>query len=334
MDEEGETSMIRAAIHGLGRWGNRLIESVSDSDKVRVTMGISRDPSRHRELGSRAGIRIVSSYSKVLKDPAIDAVVLTTPHSLHGRQIEQAAAAGKHVFVEKPFTLNRKSAERAIEACEKAGITLALGFNRRFAPSFVEMVRRIEAGEIGEVVHMEGQNSGPTGHSLKPGNWRATRKEAPGGGMTARGVHALDCMIRIAGPVASVYASSQKRALPAEIDMDDTTTMLLKFARGASACLTTVFVTGDYWRLQALGTKGWLELRSDTELVARGLEGSPQRIQLDAADKERAELEAFADAIAAGRRLVVPREDMVNGVAVLESIEKSSARGRRVDIAM
>jgi predicted dehydrogenase len=325
--------MIRAAIFGLGRWGNRLLDSVRDSDKMRVTTGISRDPAKHSELAERAGIKIVSSYAKVLKDPAIEAVVLTTPHTLHCKQIEQAAAAGKHVFVEKPFTLSRKTAERALEACDKAGITLAVGFNRRFAPSFVEMVRRIEAGEIGEVLHLEGQNSGPTGHSLKAGNWRATRKEAPGGGMTARGVHALDCMIRIAGPVASVYASSQRRVLPAEIDMDDTTAMLLKFARGASGTVSTVFVSGDYWRLQVLGSKGWLELRNDTELTARGLSGAPQRIQLETVDKERLELEAFADAIAAGRRLVVPREDIVTGVSVLESIEKSSARGRRIDIA-
>jgi predicted dehydrogenase len=132
--------------------------------------------------------------------------------------------------------------------------------------------------------------------------------------------------------VASVYASSQRRALPADIDMDDTTAMLLKFARGASGTVSTVFVSGDYWRLQVLGSKGWLELRNDTELTARGLSGAPQRIQLETVDKERLELEAFADAIAAGRRLVVPREDIVTGVSVLESIEKSSAKGRRIDI--
>src|SRR5690606_3884896 len=129
----------------------------------------SRDPSRHGELARRTGIDVVSSYAKVLKDPAIDAVILATPHSQHCSQVVQAAAAGKHVFVEKPFTLTRKTAERAVEACRKAGITLALGFNRRYSPSFVEMVRRIEAGEIGEVLHVEGQNSGPTGHTLTPG---------------------------------------------------------------------------------------------------------------------------------------------------------------------
>src|SRR5690606_18510306 len=197
--QPGRPRMLRAAIYGLGRWGNRLLESVGSSPKIRFTTGISRDPSRHAELAARTGIEIVASYANVLRNPDIDAVVLATPHTQHCAQVVQAAKAGKHVFVEKPFTLTRKTAERAVDACRQAGVTLGLGFNRRYAPSFVEMVRRIEAGEIGEVLHVEGQNSGPTGHSLQPGYWRSTRKEAPGGGMTARGIHALDCMIRMAG---------------------------------------------------------------------------------------------------------------------------------------
>ena len=324
--------MIRAAVYGLGRWGTRLIESVRDSRKIRITTGITREPARHVELAQRVGIELAGSYAQVLKSGSIDAVILATPHSQHSAQVSEAAKAGKHVFVEKPFALTRASAERAIDACKAADVTLVVGFNRRYAPSFVEMLRRVEDGEIGEILHIEAQNSGPTGYTLKPDYWRSTRKEAPGGGMTARGVHGLDCMIRIAGHVASVYASSQRRALPAQIDMDDTTALLLKFAGGASGCLTTVFVTGDYWRVQALGTKGWLEFRSDTELVAQGLSGAPQVLQFAAVDKERAELEAFADAIAAAERFIVSPADIVNGVAVLEAIEKSSSRDRPVVI--
>src|SRR5262245_2625387 len=186
-----EPDMLRAAAYGLGRWGNRLVESVAESSKIRVTVGVSRDPGRHEAFTRQTGIKVVSSYADVLKDSAIDAIILATPHSLHREHVVQAAKAGKHVFVEKPFALDRKSAEEAINATRQAGVTLAVGFNRRFAPAFVEMMRRIEAGEIGEVLHVEGQNSGATGHSLKAGNWRATRQEAPGGGMTARGIHAL-----------------------------------------------------------------------------------------------------------------------------------------------
>jgi len=324
--------MLRAAIYGLGRWGSRLVESVQGSEKIRFAKGISRDPEKHREFSQKTGIKVVSSYGRVLKDPEIDAVVLATPHSLHAKQIVQAAKAGKHVFVEKPMTLTRKTAEKAVEACRAAGVTLGIGYSRRYAPAFLEMVRRIEAGEIGDVLHMEAQQSGPSGYRLKPGNWRASRAESPAGGMTARGIHTLDSMIHIAGPVSSVYASSERRKLPAEVEIDDTTSMLLRFANGATGYLGTVFVTGDFWRVHAFGSKGWLEMRGDTELIARGLEGAPQSIRLPAVDKERAELEAFADAVAAKQQFLVPPEHAVNEIAVLEAIVASAARGRPIRI--
>jgi len=324
--------MLRAAIFGAGTWGQRLVDAVQGSEKFRFVKGISRDPKKHGEFTQKTGIKFVSSYGRVLKDPEIDAVVLATPHSLHHKQIIQAAKAGKHVYVEKPLALKRRNAQQAVDACHAAGVTLGLGFNRRYAPAFVEMMRRIKAGEIGDILHVEGQHSGPTGYRLKPGNWRATREEAPGGGMTARGIHTLDAMISIAGPVASVYALSDKRKLPPEIDMDDTTSMLFRFANGVTGYLGTVFMTGDFYRVHAFGTKGWLEMRGDAELIARGLEGAAERVQVTPLDKERALLEGFADAVAAKEPFVVPADDLVNGIAVLEAIVASAAKGRPVRI--
>jgi len=324
--------MLRAAIFGVGTWGTRLVQAVQGSEKFRFVKGISRDPGKYSELSQKTGIKFVSSYGRVLKDPEIDAVVLATPHSLHHKQIIQAAKAGKHVYVEKPLALKRKNAQQAVDACHAAGITLGLGFNRRYAPAFVEMIKRIKAGEIGDVLHVEGQHSGPTGYRLKAGSWRATRAEAPGGGMTARGIHTLDAMINIAGPVASVYAFSDKRTLPAEIDMDDTTSMLFRFQNGITGYLGTVFVTGDFYRVHAFGTKGWLEMRGDAELIARGIEGAAERVQLTPMDKERALLEGFADAVAAKQPFVVPPDEIVNGIAVLEAIVASAAKGRPVAI--
>jgi len=324
--------MLRAAIFGLGRWGNTLVESVKDSGKFRFVKGVSRNPENHKEFSQKTGIKVVSSYGRVLKDPEIDAVVLATPHSLHLKQIAQAAKAGKHVFVEKPLTLTRKSAEKAVDACRAAGVTLGIGFNRRHAPAFVEMMRRIRAGEIGDVLHIEAAHSGPTGYRLQAGNWRATREEAPAGGMTARGIHTLDSMIQIAGLVTSVYAFSDKRKHPPEVTMDDTTSMLLKFAGGATGYLSTIFVTAELWRVHVFGSKGWLEMRGDADLTFRGLEGAPSRIALEPANKERAELEAFADAVAAKQPFLVPAEEAVNGIAVLEAIVASGARGKPVNI--
>ncbi len=324
--------MLNAAIYGLGRWGSRLVESVQGSSKIRIVKGISRDPARHREFSEKTGIKVVSSYGRVLKDPEIGAVILATPHSLHVKQIAQAAKAGKHVFVEKPITLTRKTAGKAIAACRAAGITLGIGLNRRHAPSFVEMMYRIRSGKIGDVLHVEATHSGPTGYNLDSSSWRSTRAEAPAGGMTARGIHTLDAMIQIAGLATSVYAFSDKRKLPADVDMDDTTSMLLKFASGATGSLSTVFVTADLYRVHVFGSKGWIELRGDTELIMRGLQGTPEKITLPAVDKEKAELEAFADAIEEKKPFVVPAEEAVNGVAVLEAIVASAARGKPVQI--
>jgi predicted dehydrogenase len=321
------------AIYGMGRWGNRLIESVQGSGKVRFVKGVSREPERHREFSQKTGIRVVSSYGRVLKDPEIDAVLLATPHSLHVKQVQQAAKAGKHVFVEKPLALTRRSAEKAIEACRAAGVTLGIGLNRRYQPSFLEMMNRIRAGSIGDVLHVEAAHSGPTGFSLAPGNWRATRAEAPAGGMTARGIHALDAMIQIAGLVTSVYAFSDNRKLPAGVDMDDATSMLLKFANGVTGYLSALFTTAELYRVHVFGSKGWLELRGDTDLAFRGLQGAPEKITLPAVDKERAELEAFADAVAQRKNFLVPPEEAVNGIAVLEAIEPSARKGKPVRIS-
>lgn len=324
--------MLKAAIYGLGRWGNRLTESVQNSTKIRMVKGVSRDPSRHAEYSKKYGIPVVASFDEVLKDPQIDAVVLATPHSKHHEQIVAAAKAGKHVYVEKPLTLTRASAEQAVDACRKAGVTMSIGFNRRHAPAFVEMLRRIRAGDIGDVLHVEANFSGPTGYALKPGIWRSTRAEAPGGGMTARGVHTLDSMIQIAGLISEVYAHSDRRKLPADIDMDDATTMLFKFANGATGSLTALFVTAELWRVHAFGSKGWLEMRGDTDLTFLGLEGKPERIPLQAVDKEQLTLEAFADAVAAKTPFAVPADQAINGIAVLEAIEPSARSGKPVAI--
>lgn len=324
--------MLKVAIHGVGRWGGRLVESVRDSRKIRIVKGVSRDPEKHGDFVKKTGIPLVSDYAAVLRDPGIDGVVLATPHSLHHRHIVEAARAGKHVYVEKPITLTRETAQQAVDACRQAGVTLALGFNRRYAPAYVEMVRRIRAGEIGDVLHVEGQHSGPTGYRMKPGNWRATRAEAPAGGMTARGIHALDGMIEIAGLVTSVYALSERRKLAADVELDDTTSMLLKFDSGATGYLGTVFVTGDFYRVHAFGSKGWLEMRWDNELVASTLDGPAQSVMLPAVDKERAVLEAFADAAAERTPFIVRPEQAVNGIAALEAIVASAERGVPVSI--
>src|SRR5581483_1031478 len=114
--------MIDAAIVGLGRWGRNLVNAVNGkSERFRFVSAVVRRPETARELAQEARLEVARDLGHVLRDPAIRAVVLATPHSLHVDQIVAAAAAGKAVFCEKPLALTRAEAERAVDACKRAG---------------------------------------------------------------------------------------------------------------------------------------------------------------------------------------------------------------------
>ncbi len=319
--------MLKVAIIGLGRWGQRLFESVHApaSAKLRFTHAVARTPEKVRAYCSAQGLALTRDLAQVLADPEVDAVVLATPHSQHAGQVVAAAGAGKHVFVEKPFTLDAASARAAARACSDAGVVLALGHNRRFLPAFAEMKRIVAAGELGELLHLEGNFSGNFGFAYQPGAWRATQGESPIGGMTAMGIHIIDAFIGFAGPIASIRCESQRKVLT--VDLDDTTSAFVRFTGGATGCLSTLTATGRIVRLQVFGTRGWLHLLDHRILEICDIAGKVQRIEFPQVDIERVELEAFADAVAGIAIYPVPVEDAIHGVAVMEAAIRSAESG-------
>ena len=137
--------MIRAAIVGIGRWGRMLVNSVQDkSTAIRFTAGHTRTRSSAEAFCADNGIALQDDA--ILADPAIDAVVFATPHSQHAAQVERTAAAGKHVFMEKPFTLDVKSAEAALDAIARVGVVLGVAYPRRFHPAMIELKARVQDG--------------------------------------------------------------------------------------------------------------------------------------------------------------------------------------------
>jgi predicted dehydrogenase len=324
--------MINAAIYGLGRWGRTLVQSVQGkSDVIRFGAAVARTPGSHREFADSMGFLVSGEYEAVLADPSIDAVVLATRNSDHAGQVLRAAAAGKHVQVEKPFTLSRESAEAVARACSDAGVTLAVAFNRRFRPAVIDMKSMIENGRIGDVLHVECQFSGPTFHRTPADSWRAMREENPAGGMSPRGVHSLDLMIDAFGEVDAVCAISERRAV--DIEVDDTTFALLRFASGVTGYLSTIMATGDYWRVNVMGTKGWAELPTEHRLIVGDLDRIIDDRSYEPIDIEKAELEAFARAIAGGPPFPVTPAQAIHGVAVHEAIARSAETGGWVRVA-
>ena len=146
--------MIKAAIVGLGWWGKTLVESVQDgSDAIRFVAGATRTVTPdgrggvRRRAGSQARRRRTRRCWPI---PASTRSCSRRRISQHASRSIAAAAAGKHVFCEKPFALTKADAEAAVEAMRRAGVTLGLGYNRRFHPEMTKLRERIRSGELGD----------------------------------------------------------------------------------------------------------------------------------------------------------------------------------------
>lgn len=336
--------MINAAIIGLGWWGQTLVEAVSGvSDEMRFVAGTTRTLSDESKAFAREhDFELRESFESIIADPDIDAVVLVTPHSAHSPQTIAAAENGKHVFCEKPFALTRTDAAAAVAAAEKAGVTLGLGYNRRFHPEITKLRDMINAGELGTILHCEATMTFPNALFLKPGAWRADKNETPCGGLTPMGVHAIDGFIDLCGEIDEVYAQSFRRVV--EVDADDTTSILMRMQEGMSGYLATMTATGGGFNFQVYGSKGFVKLEGMTHVAGapseerrmrlfgnctyKPIKGPAETWQAQLFDVSRAALDAFAVAAQGGEPFLIPTSEMVHGAAVTEAIVRSADSGQ------
>jgi predicted dehydrogenase len=287
--------MIDAAIVGLGRWGKTLVEAVQGkSDKIRFTRAVSRDPKQHREFLEKHHLLGGSSFADVLADRSIKAVVLATPHSEHVDEIIAAARAGKAVFCEKPLALSKEGCLSAVSACREAGVVLGIGTDKRYFPALAEVIRLADAGELGPLLHVEGNFSNEVAAGFTA--WRDSFEETPAGGMTGTGIHVLDAMMKIAGPVKRVHA--RLLSLKPGPDPWDSLAVLLEFASGVGGMLAAVRSTPNFLRLHAFGRNGSAEAVSRLDIIVRKSGAEPIRLKFPTNDSVRINLEAFADAVA------------------------------------
>ena len=320
--------MIELALVGLGRWGRVLIESVqSTSPRVRFRAVVTREPVRSADYARDRGLELLDDIAAALADPRVAGIVLASPHSMHAAQAEHVIAAGKHLFVEKPFALTLSDARRVVAAGKRAGVVVAAGHNRRFLPAMMELKRLVARGGLGQVLHLEGNMSGPTAVHY-PGSWRAKASESPAGGLAGAGIHLIDAMIHLEGCIEEISAQSLRRVLT--IDMDDTTSVLIRFRSGASGYFGVMSATVPTFRLQVFGSERSAELRGQDTLELVDLNGHREERRFPTVDTERAELEAFAAAIAGEAPYPVPQDEVLSGIAAFEAVPRSATEGARL----
>ena len=320
--------MINAAIVGLGWWGKNIADAVQGkSSKLRFVHGVTQELDATREYARAKGFKLSATLEEALADPAVQAVVLATPHSLHADQVVQVARAGKAVFCEKPLSLIRADAERAVAACKTAKVPLGVGQNKRFWPSMVELRRVIASGALGRIMHVEGHYSNE--HSSKFfAPWRDLPAETPGAGMTGTGIHILDAFANIAGPAEQLTA--QFIAHRTGADPRDTVSVLFKFANGISGFLGAVRASPLYFRVHVFGDEGSVEALDETRTIIRLKGGKTEVKDFAKIDSVLAEIDAFADAAAGVMPYPITTGEMVDTIASFEAVIRSIATGNSV----
>jgi predicted dehydrogenase len=319
-----------------------MIDSVyGKSSEIQFVAVSTRHPANIADYCAQHGIRMFTSYEQLLADPDIDGVVIATPNSLHESQIIAAANAGKHVYVEKPFTLTLAAAHNAVTAVQRAGVTLAVGLNRRFHPNMLELTRRVRAGELGVVSSMIADLTAATGFHRLASSWRTQAAEEPAGAMVSIGVHLVDAMINMAGPVGEVYCVAANRGGP---HGHDTTHLMLQFTNGASGMIYCSVAATRHHRMAVYGTKAFAEVagpQMNTLRVIPIVEGrvshmakppEPEVFEYPSYNYVGESLDEFARCIRDKKPYPITPKDILHGVAVLDAAIRSTNERKPVQL--
>jgi predicted dehydrogenase len=313
--------MLNAAIVGLGWWGKRLVESIEGSSAIRFTRGVTLEPETAREFAAKHKLTIGTQYVEVLADPAIEAVVLATPHTSHRAMVEAAAAAGKHIYCEKPFALTKADAEAALAACRRAGVTVAVGHHFRLMPSMQALHEWIASGALGTIMHAEGNYSHDWLANVPAEGWRAAPEETRAGGMTGMGIHMIDCFRAFVGPMTRISALSKRRALA--LPTGDTTAALVEFENGATGTLATTLKTPFVWRFAVYGENAWVESISETRALLHRSSGEPEVKDFPPNNHLGINVTQFAEAASERAPFAIDPAGILQTVATLEAVFKS-----------
>lgn len=334
------TKPVGIALIGMGWWGNKMLSVLQTAPgDIHVVRAVEPNLDAVSALCAEKGIALSDDYADALNDPAVEAVVLATPHSLHGAQIEAAVAAGKHVFCEKPLALTKAGAEKAVRLCRDAGLVLGMGHERRWEPPIAGMLAKADAGALGRIHQIEANFSHDKFLELDRDNWRLKADQAPAGGMTATGIHLLDLSVRLLGPATSVLCICEQ--LSSDLPQGDTVAAYVRFKGGGTSYVSASLANPFISRFTIFGAKGWIDIRDkahveapDGWIVTSAMAGSEiTTVEAPPAEPVKDNLVAFARAVRGTESYPITAAQLVDNIALLEAVFKSAVSGRIETVA-
>jgi len=325
---------LRVASVGLGWWSDVLADAAGRTDgRVEVVSCFTRSEDKRRAFAEKYNCGAAASLDEILADDSIDAIINTTPNHVHLETTAAAAAAGKHVFLDKPVANTIGEARAITKVCADAGVVLSVGYQRRRESHFRWIQEKIAAGEFGTLVQAEANISRDRAGKFELGHWRYTAEGMPGGVMLQIGLHYVDVLTMLLGPIETVSGMAAQLVLPG--DNPDVGSLMMQHENGAVSTLSTSYASAsEYYVMNIYGKKmsAYYNLFDGLRSLNQGdTDQTPVAVEKNDAIAEQ--LIEWADAVAGGVEPEVGGESAMTSLAVVKAGIKSVAEGRHVPVA-
>jgi predicted dehydrogenase len=327
------TGPLRVACIGMGWWSDVLADAIERSGKLEIVSCYTRSEQKRKTFAAKYRCRPAASYEALLADREIEAIINTTPNDVHLSTTCAAAAAGKHVFLDKPIANSISDGRAITEACRKAGVVLALGYQRRRESHFRWIRQQIDAGLFGKLVNAEANISRDRLGKIDLTSWRYQAAGMPGGVMLQIGIHYIDVLEYLIGPIRAVRAQSAQLVLPG--DNPDVASLILEHENGALATLNASYASAsEYYLMNIYGKNltAYYDLHHGLRVLKRG-ENQPVAVPCADNDTLVEEIEEFAAAARGQGQHEVGGEYATRSLAVVRAGILSAQEGRRVEVA-
>lgn len=338
------SDVLRVASIGIGRWSDVLGNALKRSNKIKMVSCYTRDEEKRKAFAAKYQITAHESYEALLADPEIDAVLVTTPNFAHADTIEQAAAAGKHVWTEKPIAHTMEHGHRIGEAVKKAGVTFSVGHSARMLGASRMMRKLVETGDVGQISLVEGNYSNERGLELTPDKWRYYAANTPGGPLIQLLVHHFDTMQYVLGNIREVQA--YRKRLYSTGEVDDVAALVCEFENGALGYFGASWSAPGAYTINMYGTKAnlyheldfnfWTAADVDDHCTLYRVahkSSVKEAVAIPHTDMFREELEDFADAVREGRDPEIGFDAGIRALAVVHAAIKSANERRPVAVS-
>jgi predicted dehydrogenase len=331
----------RIGVIGLGMAVTPHAKSLLDlTERVEVAGAYARSAARRESFAQRFPLPVVDQLGAILADPTVDCVMILTPPDTHLDLVRRCAAAGKHILLEKPLEITTARAEQLVAACREAGVTLGLVLQHRFRPAAMQFAALQREGQIGDLIAASASIRlwRPQSYYDEPG--RGTLARDGGGVLITQGIHTLDLLQSLAGPVTEVTGYATTSPVH-RMETEDLACAAVRFASGAMGTIeaTTAGFPGFPERIELIGTQATASLIGvdlhvqhqngrTTELRPGGGGGTGADPMAFPHDYHRSVLADFLDALDEGREPTASGADALRVHYLVDALLESSRSGR------